>query len=244
MSMLKLFKMKDEKKPDALPLPKDMTLDEVRLAMLELMGQEDINHHRMSQLYNYVVDRRLAEAAGYKHPPDYFSKHLVDMSRATLVVYGTVASHFSESTSRRFGITCLSLLLTYAEASDFEVNSEEPGTHVIEVPGDNGAVTPKPFGQCSVDEMRKALQRKRKPASSKPLPTEDLALPDRYLEAVTGGLPRGSARVQVRNHKGKAVLDFRGIPLTHVAQLAQVLLAQATPQPAEVTHVQKAPQVN
>ncbi len=240
--MFKLLKMKDEKKLDAHSLPKEMTLDEVRLAMLELMGQENLNHYRMGQLYNYVVERRLAEAAGYKNAPDYFSKNLVDMSRAALVMYGTVASHFSEITSRRFGITCLSLLLTYAEASDFEVNYEEPGGHLIEVPGDNGAVTAKAFGQCSVEEMRKALRRKRKPASSKPLPAEDLALADRYLEAVTGGLPKGTAlRVQVRNHKGKAVIDLRGIPLTHVAQLAQMLLAHVPPQ-SEVTHAQQGPQ--
>lgn len=113
-----------------------------------------------------------------------------------------------------------------------ELNHEESGGLLIEVPGDNGEVTSKGFGQCSVEEMRKAIQRKRKPASSKPLPAEDLAQAERYREAVTGSLPKGtSLAVQVRNHKGKAVLDFKGIPLTQVGQLAQARRARVPEQP-------------
>jgi hypothetical protein len=242
--MFKLLKLKDEKPLDTLPIPKDMTLDEARLALLELMGQEGSNHYRMGQLFNHVVDHKLAEAAGYKSAQDYFSQHLIDMSRSSLMMYGAVARNFSEPISRRFGITCLYLLLTYAEVADMALNHELPGALLIEVPADAGQVTTKSFDQCTVDELRKAIQRKRKPASSKPLPAEDMALADRYREAVTGGLPKGtSLAVQLRNHKGTAVLDFKGIPLTQVAQLAQVLLAQLPPQP-ELTQAQKAPQSN
>jgi hypothetical protein len=45
-----------------------------------------------------------------------------------------VAEAFSEEVARRFGVTCLYLLLTYAEAADLEVNHEEPGPTLIEVP--------------------------------------------------------------------------------------------------------------
>ncbi|MBN1207411.1 MAG: hypothetical protein JXB05_21215 [Myxococcaceae bacterium] len=63
------------------------------------------------------------------------------------------------------------LLLTYKEAADIEVNHAEPGELLIEVPEANGQVTALPFGKCSVEQMRRALQRKRKPASTRPLPT-------------------------------------------------------------------------
>jgi hypothetical protein len=74
-----------------------------------------------------------------------------------------VASAFSEELCSRFGVTCLGLLLTYEDAADLEVNHEEPGGTVIEVPGETGEVTSQPFSACSVEQLRKAIQRKRKP---------------------------------------------------------------------------------
>jgi hypothetical protein len=104
------------------------------------------------------------------------------------------------------------------------VNHADPGGTIIEVPAENGAVTSKPFGECSVTEMRLAIRRKRKPASSKPLPAAELAVADQVREAVAGRFGPGEAvRVQVRNHKGKAVLDFKGIPLSQLAKLGEVL---------------------
>ncbi|KFE58446.1 hypothetical protein [Hyalangium minutum] len=100
---------------------------------------------------------------------EYFSQHLADLSLPTLKVYGTVAENFSEPVARRFGVTCLSVLLMYAEAAGLELNHEEPGPTPIEVPDENGNVTEQPFGACSVDQMRRALQRKHRPTSSKPL---------------------------------------------------------------------------
>src|SRR5262245_47384277 len=112
--MFTLFKMKDEKNQDTPSIPKDMTLDEVRLAMLELMAQENLNCYRIGQLYNHVVERKLAQLAGYKNAQDYFSKNLVDMAQSSLTLYGAVAHHFRQPLSRRFGMSCLYLLLSYA----------------------------------------------------------------------------------------------------------------------------------
>jgi hypothetical protein len=164
----------------------DMTLEQVRTAMLQLMMEENSNHHRMGQLYNYTVDKRLAEKAGYKHARDYFSQRLADLSQAALTMYGAVAKAFSEPVARRYGVTCLSLLLTYKEVADIEVNYQEPGGTLIDVPDDKGQVEAKPFGECNVEQLRRALQRKRKPTSSKPLPPEAELLADQYREAVTG----------------------------------------------------------
>jgi hypothetical protein len=218
-----------------------MTLPQVRVAMLQLMAEENTNHYRMGQLYNYVVDNQLAEKAGYKNALDYFSRELSDLSPASLRMYAAVAEDFTEAISVRFGVTCLYLLVNYKEAAAVEVNHEEPGGTVIEVPGENGAVTSKLFSACSVEEMRKALQRKRKPASSKPLPEADLALTDQYREAVTGRFPKGvRVRVQLRNEKGKAVLDFKGIPVAEVRKLGESLMAEL-PAVREARGVDKAP---
>jgi hypothetical protein len=41
---------------------------------------------------------------------------------------------------------------------------------------------------------------------------------------VTGHFPQGvRVKVAVRNQKGKAVLDFKGVPVEHVGALAAVL---------------------
>jgi hypothetical protein len=141
-----------------------------------------------------------------------------------------VAHDFSAPVARRFGVNCLYLLLVYKEAADIEVNHEDPGGALIEVLDDKGQVTTRPFGECSVDQMRRALQRKRKPASSKPLPPEVETLADQYREAVTSRLPRGTrVKVLLRNEKGKAVLDFKGIPVEQVSQQAQALTGELPP---------------
>jgi hypothetical protein len=207
-----------------------MTLEQVRAAMLQLMREENTNHYRMGQFYNYVVDKKLAQNAGYTDAKDYFSKHLADLSQTALTLYGTVANDFSEPVARRFGVTCLYLLLTYKEAAAIEVNHEDPGDTLIQVPDDKGHVTPKPFGDCSVDQMRRAIQRLRKPASSKPLPQEAEALAEQYSAAVMGRFAKGTrVKVLVRNQKGEAVLDFKGIPLKQVRQLVEALSGELSP---------------
>jgi hypothetical protein len=205
-------------------IPDDTTLEQVRVEMLHLMGQENLNHHRMGQLYNFVVDKKLAEKAGYKDAKDFFTQRLVDLSQPALTMYGAVAAAFSAAVTRRFGVTCLSLLLTYAEAADMKVNHEEPGNTPIEVPDDKGEVSTQPFGNCSVDQMRRALKRKRKPSSSKPVPAEAEALADQYRAAVQNRFTKGTRiKVLVRNEKGEAVLDFKGIPVAQVSKLAAAL---------------------
>ncbi len=204
----------------------DMTLEQVRVAMLQLMAEENINHHRMGQLYNYVVDRKLAELAGFKDAQDYFRQNLRDLAQSTLSMYGAVAHAFSEEIARRFGITCLYLLLGYKKAAGIQVDHEQPGGTLIEVPDKKGAVTSKPFSECTVEDMRKALQHKRQPSASTPLTPEDVAMADQIGEAVTSRFVKGDPiRVQLRSIEGTAVLDIKAIPLAKVEQLKEALVA-------------------
>jgi hypothetical protein len=215
-------------------IPEGTTLEQLHAELLELMARENINHHRMGEIYNHIVAKRLAEKAGFTDARAYFSKHLADLAQSSLTMYGAVAAEFSEPVARRFGVTCLSLLLGYREAADVEVNRDEPGATVIEVPDDKGHVTAKPFAQCSVEEMRRALRRKRAPASSKPLPPEAEARAEQYSEAVALRFPQGQGtrvKATVRNEKGRAVMDFKGIPLDQLNLLAEALTAELPPTP-------------
>ncbi|HYH98248.1 hypothetical protein [Hyalangium sp.] len=178
------------------------------------------------------MEKKLAEKAGHKDAREYFSKHLADLSQAALSMYGAVARTFSEPVAQRFGVTCLHLLLTYKEAGDLEINPEEPGPTPIEVPDEKGQVAVEPFAKCSVEQMRRAIQRKRKPSSSKPLPPEKVVLAEQYSEAVALRFPQGKGtlvKVALRNQKGKAVLDFKGVPLEQVSQLGAVLTGELPP---------------
>jgi hypothetical protein len=233
--MFNLFKNKEAVRTIAQSLsarpaiPEDAPLDTLGSELLELHAHESANHHRMGELYNHIVDRKLAEKAGYKDAKEYFSKKLADLSQSALSRYGAVARVFSEPVARRFGVTCLHLLLNYKEAVDLKVNPEEPGNTPIEVPDEKGVVSTLPFSQCSVEQLRRAIQRKRKPASTKPLPPEKVVLGEQYSEAVALRFPKGKGavvKVALRNQKGHAVLDFKGIPVEQVLRLAEALTSE------------------
>jgi hypothetical protein len=212
------------------PIPEGTTLEQISTELLGLMAQVSINHHRMGQLYNFMVEKRLAQKAGYKDAKDFFSQRLVNLSYATLTTYGAVAEHFSATAAHRFGVSCLSLLLTYAELTGLKLNSAEPGNTPIEVPDEKGHVQILPFSGCSADQLRRALQRKRKPTSSQPVPPEAEALADQLREVVKSRFPKGvKVQVQVRNQKGTAVLDFKGIPVEQLSQLAAALTGELSP---------------
>jgi hypothetical protein len=83
-----------------------------------------------------------------------------------------------------------------------------------------------------VDEMRRALQNKRKPGSSKPMPPGAVERGEQYHLAVKAVFPKvTTVEVQVRNIKGKAVVDFKGIPLEQVNRLTEVLTGELPPVP-------------
>jgi hypothetical protein len=53
-----------------------------------------------------------------------------------------------------------------------ELDTNDPGTMLIQVPNPEGVVEEKFFGECTAADMRKAIQRLRRPTSSKPLPAD------------------------------------------------------------------------
>jgi len=211
-------------------IPAGTTLEQILSEMLRVMAEQNVNHYRLGLLYDYVVENELAEKAQYKDAPAYFRQHLADLSPATLATYRSVAKAFSEPVAVRFGVTCLYLLLTYKEVTGLKFNHEEPGPTLIEVPGKNGEVTQKPFSACSVEEMRRALQLKRKPTSSKPVPAEDVAQAEKYRAALKGQFSQGSdVKLKVRNEKGNSVLDIKSIPMAEMETLILALMDHLPP---------------
>jgi hypothetical protein len=205
-----------------------LTLPQVLVTMRQLVKDESLNHFLMGQLYNYVVDSNLLKGTKYKNASDFFTDNIQEVSKATLLAYGAVARVFSQEVCAQFGITRLRLLLTYKVAAKIELNTADPGGTFIMVPLKDGEVKPKLFADCGVEDLRKALANLRSPAE--PMPAEDVALVDRYREAITGRFSKDTpVRVQLRSHDGKAVVDFKGIPLSQVHMLTEALLDQLYP---------------
>lgn len=208
-----------------------MSLKQVRAAMLQLQAQQNIHSgYRMGQLYNHVVDTKLAQKANYRGALDYFHQHVRAVPRSTLVLYGTVARHFSETVCTRFGSTCLSLLLTYEEAAGIQIDHGAPGGTLILVPGDGGAVTHKPFGECSVSDMRRALQRLRKASSGRSISTANRSHAERRAQSVNAAPARGSGvQVQASDQPTEVVIHFKNFPPAQAQKLAEVLVGQLQP---------------
>ena len=104
----------------------DLRQREITVDIRQLLRQENVNHYRIGLLYNHAVEHELAQARGYKDAPSYFADHLQEISRATLAMYGAVADDFEEAVCMRYGVTCLSLLLTYEELVSNAVRHGRP----------------------------------------------------------------------------------------------------------------------
>jgi hypothetical protein len=182
------------------------------------------NCYQIGISYNRAVDNELAEKAGYKNAPAYFCENIRELSRTSLVTYGAVARVFSEEACGQYGMSALNLLMVYAEAAGGELDTDDPSTLIILVPNKNGAVEEQFFGECTVAELRMAIQRLRRPTSSAPLPADALARAEQCRTVWTGYFPeKAGVRVEVRNRKGKAVMSLKHIPLEQVEQLTGLL---------------------
>ncbi|MFL5344955.1 MAG: hypothetical protein ACJ8AT_09175 [Hyalangium sp.] len=192
--------------------------------MRQLLAAGNVNCHQIGVLYNIAVKEKLAEKAKLKTASAYFSKHIKELSKATLVRYGAVAKEFSEEACVQYGVTALSLLLTYAEASKTEVDTNELSTVVIAVPDQNGVVDEKFFGECTVVDLRKALERLRRPTSSAPLSADILARIEQCRTVWMGYFPeQAGVELVARNRKGKASVSLKDIPLEVWEQLTALL---------------------
>jgi hypothetical protein len=217
-------------KQNTMPNPyQGLSKEQVLETMRQLVVEETRNHILMGLLYNYLVDSKLLKGTSFKSPLEYICSNIHEVSRAALLAYGAVTRAFTQQVCAQFGVYRLRYLLTYKDAAKIELNHDELGGTFILVPNKNGEVKPKLFANCSVEDMRQAIQHLRQ-GGSEPIPDEERALVDQYREAVTGRFAQGTpVRVQLRSHKGQTVVDFKGIPVLQVDKLTEALLDQLYP---------------
>ncbi|MFL5349035.1 MAG: hypothetical protein ACJ8AT_29910 [Hyalangium sp.] len=213
-------------KPNAVPNPYEgLSAEQALETMRQLSKDETRNHVLMGLLYNYLVDSKLLEGSDYKSPLDFICDNIQEISRTALLDYGLVARSFKQEVCTQYGLSRLRLLFSYKDAAKIEVNLEEPGGTFILVPDKQGEVQPKLFADCSVADMRQALQHLREATPATPFPPEDRALVDAYRAAVTQRFPRGSpVRVQLRKYKGESMMEFRLIPVAQANLLLEAMM--------------------
>jgi len=200
----------------------DMSLDQIRDTINSLARQGSTANHQIGVLYNHVVDRRLAEIAGYKSTQDYFIANVKALSQSTLTVYGTVARNFTEAVCTQYGMGNLRELLRYADVANISIPAD-PGPMRIEVPQDDGKVVPKPFAECSVDELERGTRAKRAPPVSR-VPIADQArllfLEDSIFTRFSGV---AQVRFSSRNKGGKTLISLQDVPMTELVRLTEAI---------------------
>jgi hypothetical protein len=199
------------------------TLDQIRDTILTLVKESSKQQHEIGRLYNYAVDKKLAELAGYRSAREYFSQNVKVLSQATLSAYGTVAKRFTAQHCTQYGMFNLRALIGYAEAANVLLGGEDPGAVIIDVPQEDGSVEQQLFADCSLDAVERATRAKRMPPPAQ-VPANDRA----QLLFLVASLekhfqPVAPVRLTSRVEKGQTLVNLEGVPLTALPLLMTAL---------------------
>ncbi|HZI13765.1 MAG TPA: hypothetical protein VE153_25530 [Myxococcus sp.] len=201
----------------------DLSLEQVQERILTLVAQGHGTAYQIGRLYNYVVDSGLALAGGFKDAQDFFRQRVKVLGQSVLTRDGAVARMFPEEAALKYGVSNLYTLLTYVKLAGLTVVYSEPGPTPVVVPQDDGPPVTRPFAECTVDELQRAVKHKRTPPT--PLPDEDAARVQRYRDSLMRHFPEKlSIRVDARSHLGELLITLRDIPEAQMKRLAAALV--------------------
>jgi hypothetical protein len=215
-----------------------LSLEQVQERVLKLVEQGHHAAYQIGRLYNYVVDSGLAQPGGFKDAQDFFRQRVKVLSQPTLSRNGAVARMFPEEAALKYGVSNLYTLLTYVKLAGLTVVYREPGPTPVLVPQDGGPPQARPFSECTVDDLQRAVKHKRSPPT--PLPEQDVARVQRYRDSLMRHFPEKlSIRVDARNHLGQLLITLRDIPEAQMKRLAAALVDEpgvAAPAPQPGAH--------
>jgi hypothetical protein len=199
-----------------------LTLEEVGERVVGLVEQGNADAYQIGVYYNYAVERELAKNGGYKDTEDFFQKRVKGISQSTLTMYGAMARAFTATACVKHGVSKLYALLSYEKLAGVTADGSEPGPTLIQVPTKEGAVEPKPFAECTVDELKLAVKHKRTPPT--PLPVSAMERVELYRGILDEHFGTEShIRVSARVERGKVLVTLKDIPEEQMPQLAEVL---------------------
>jgi hypothetical protein len=201
-----------------------LTLTQVEKRINRLAQQSNANTHELGRLYNYVVDSRLAKKPDYKNAKDFFRKRIKGLSQSMLSMYGAVAARFSAESCAKYGMSNLYVLRSYEKAARISADVDDPGPTLIEVPQAEGAPVQKPFADCSVEELKLAVQYKRVP-SAPSIPASDLRRIQHYHDTLERFFPDNKRmRLKARLQSDRLLLSLKDIPEKELERFAEAIL--------------------
>lgn len=207
----------------------NLTLPQVEERINTLVRQGNLDTHEIGRLYNYVVENKLAKKPQYKNAQDFFKKRVKGLSQSALSMYGTVARQFSAEHCGQFGMNNLYVLLTYEKLSGTKVDVKDPGPTPITVPQEDGEPVQKPFAECTVEELKLAVQYKRSPPAPG-IPTTGMVRLQRYHDTLARFFPENAlVRLNARLHRDQILLSVKDVPEAELEQLAEALLECLNP---------------
>ena len=164
----------------------EVALEKQKNAILDLFREGQAAQWSIGEHYNLIVDKKLAEKAGYKRARDFFAAQLKAVPQATLSSYGRVARSFSRELTVKYGMTKLSLLLRLRQLTNEGPLQGDPGPIEIEFPAADDSMQRKPFAQASTRELSRAIGhlRKPKPPADQPVPPLDLRILDALRQVI------------------------------------------------------------
>ncbi len=149
--------------PPPAPVLQEMTLDELRDAIIESLLQGTAGHYRIGKLYNHIVLYRRAVDEGYPTTREYFQRHVRVLSHRSLTMFGAVARKFNQAVCEKYGMASLGALLEYERSRWGHVLGvpREPGDVPIEIPRRGGLTLTKPFADCTLEDLRQWVRARR-----------------------------------------------------------------------------------
>ncbi len=149
----------------------ELTLEQLRDAIVQCLLQGSAGHYRIGKLYNHIVMCRRAVDDGYPTTREYFRRHVRVLSHASLVMFGAVARKFDQPVCEKYGMASLGALMEYQRLrygylpryGYLGLNRKEPGDTPIEIPRRGGLILTKPFADCTMEDLRQAVQAQRAP---------------------------------------------------------------------------------
>jgi hypothetical protein len=214
--------MKQARKLAVVPGLSDLTFEAAVQQLHELLRNERAAQWKIGQLYNYIVDNKLAEQNGYRYTREFFAQEFRNVGQTMLTLYGTVARALDEQVTQKYGVTLLGKLLTYVKEADLEPVTGDPAEVVVLVPLPDGKIVDKRFADCTREDLTKAIKALRAPPVI--LPGGDVELIERLQNTLTQTLGEHThAAIKGAWNNSETEVSLLHVPLVQLRAVLRAL---------------------
>jgi hypothetical protein len=205
----------------AVPELSNLTFEAAVEQIHALLRDEGAAQWKIGQLYNYIIDNKLAEQNGYRYAREFFAHEFNEVGRSSLVNYGAVAGAFTEVAAQTYGIAKLVKLLTYLKLMKQGLIEGDPGEFVVNILQLDGSTVSKRFADCTREDLAAAIRALRLAPS---LPGADSKLLEQLQQALMDKLGEESnATIKGTWNGSETELSLTHVPLSQLRAVLDAL---------------------